>query len=112
MTIGCDDSSSTRSTAKKATSGDYEILVTITQPSDNSSFRVGDSFEFLAVATGGTGTYGWTWTMEGGGHPPRAFTGENVTITFPHTGRYKVTVTVTDSNGIIGKDSIHINIGS
>lgn len=112
LVSGCDKGSSSRSTASKATSGDYEILVTITQPANNSSFRVGDSFEFVAVATGGTGTYGWTWRMEGGGHPSRSYTGETATITFPHTGKYKVTVIVTDSNGITGKDSVNITIGS
>jgi len=114
---GCDSSSSTRTTAKEATSGDYEILVTITQPVDNSRLILGvdhPPVSLRAEATGGLeDTYGWTWVVEGGGHAARSFAGEgdgDAEIEFEHSGQYKITVIVKDRNGITGRDSINVEI--
>jgi hypothetical protein len=114
---GCDSSSSTRSSAKEATSGDYEILVTITQPVNNSRLVLGPDHPpvtLRAEAKGGVeDTYGWTWIVEGGGHAARSFAGESdgdAEIVFEHSGLYKITVIVKDINGITGRDSINVEI--
>jgi hypothetical protein len=110
--ISCEGSSSTRSAAKDATSGDYQINAQILVPADGATvvFISGSSnVTFSASATGGTGTYGFTWTVQGPTTVASA-SGANPTIIFQEVGAHKVSVTVEDSNGIIGTDSVNITV--
>jgi PKD repeat protein len=110
--FGCEGSSSTRSAAKDATSGTYEINAQITAPADGVTvqFINGSSdVSFSATATGGTEPYGFTWDIKG---PTRntSATGQTATITFLEEGDHTIILTVRDSNGITGTDSITITV--
>ena len=62
------EGSDTRSEARSSTSGDYEINVQITTPTDGSTIVFADSettTEFNAVVNGGTEPIGLTWLVKG-----------------------------------------------
>jgi len=61
------------------------------------------------VATGGTGTYNYTWVIQGPTITNTA-TGETPTLNLFETGQHDITVTASDSNGITGRDSITLYV--
>ena len=106
------DGSDTRSTAKSAISGTYEIQTRIIAPVDGSTivFVGGTSnVTFTSSVSGGTEPLGYTWKTEGPTTTNNA-TGSSPTITFLELGDHKVTLTATDSIGLTGLDSITITI--
>ena len=113
LLFGC-DSSDTRSAAKSATSGTYEILVRITSPVNNANvvFVAGESnVTFTASTTGGTAPVTLTWQTQGPTTENTA-TGATPTITFLEIGVHTVTVTAEDTNGVTATDSISITIAT
>lgn len=117
--VGCSGSSSdSRSAAKKATSGPYEIFVTINSPNDGDTVLFSTDgasdpttdVEFSAFAKGGTGTLTYTWTIQGPTVTSTASGQDLAQITFYETGPHKLTVTVKDENGVTGSDSITVFI--
>ena len=110
LLFGC-DSSDTRSAAKSATSGTYEVLVRITAPVNGSTLVTNPQSDvtFSASTSGGTAPITLTWQVKGPTTQNTA-TGDSPTITTLELGVHTVTVTATDSKGITGTDSITINI--
>ena len=116
----CSDSSSTRSQAQSATndSGDYQVRVIIQSPRDGDTiawilnattgeFETDSRWE--ASATGGSGTYSYTWNVVGPNTSISA-TGENPDeITLAENGVLTLTVTAVDSNGLSDSDTIRVN---
>lgn len=103
--------------------GTYNVTLEVTDPSgntDTASFEItvidielpcaafsvsdekpkaGDAVQFKGgKSTDNTGIANWTWTITGPGRDSSAY-GENITISFPITGKYTVKLTVYDEAG-------------
>ena len=95
---------------------------TILTPTDGATFRAGDVISFSGDATdpddGTLPASAYTWNIDflhdGHVHPGQVLTGvKNGTFTIPTTGhdfggntRYRITLTVTDSNGLLDTKSV------
>ncbi|MBW1696530.1 MAG: hypothetical protein JRH18_08240 [Deltaproteobacteria bacterium] len=118
---GCEGSSSTRSAAKDATSGDYEIQLEILSPVDGATVvfvqkegadEPESDVEFTYSTSGGTEPVIVTWLIQGPStsNSSSASADGDATLTFLETGVHKITAVATDSNGITASDSITITI--
>ena len=110
--FSCEGSSSTRSSAVDATSGDYQINAQITAPKSGATVLFVDGVsdvEFLSTATGGKSPYGYTWEVIGP-TTTNTSTGQTGTLTFVERGIHTITLTVIDGNGIIDTDSITVDV--
>src|SRR3989344_4209 len=82
------------------------LVTTITSPSNNSSFRVGQSINFSSKATGGSPSYGFLWNF--GDSTTGA--GANFTKTYTTAGVKTVTLTTTDLSDTQATASIAVTI--
>ncbi|MGY5857998.1 MAG: DUF6345 domain-containing protein [Candidatus Thorarchaeota archaeon] len=101
---------------------EFSPMVNIVTPTDQSSFSLGTEIDFNCTVTNGTGPFTYTWTSDYDGilSDEQAFTNDALAVIekvynasetashglLPHI----ITVTVTDSNGMICRDFIELTI--
>jgi hypothetical protein len=84
------------------------LIVEITS-SDTEGEVAPATFEFEADVTGGTEPYTYSWDFDGEGSSGES-NEQTVSHTFEEAGSYDVGLTVTDSGGEIGSDSMEITV--
>jgi hypothetical protein len=78
---------------------DVPPTATITSPSADESVAAGATVSFSGTGTSSTGSISsYSWVFPGG--TPSTSTSQNPVVTFPTTGVYTVSLTVTDNQGI------------
>lgn len=111
--FACSSSSDTRTQAKAAQSGTYQVVATITAPPDGATIVLeqdGTTDVTVSVsAQGGSGTYGYTWQLQGPTVSSTA-TGQAPAISLFETGTHTFTATVIDSGGLRAVDRITVNV--
>jgi hypothetical protein len=101
---------------------EFSPMVRIRTPSDQSSYNLGDEIIFNCTVTNGIGPFTYTWTSDYDGFlsDEQVFTSDALSVIekvyneseavshglLPHS----ITVTVTDSNGMICRDFIEVTI--
>lgn len=105
-----DSSGNTASDTVQITVNQAQITATITFPGGGSiTITQGDTIDFSASASGGVAPYTYNWSIPNG--TPSSATGQNPpTITFNSVSTATTTLTVTDSNGDTGTDSIVVEV--
>lgn len=116
----CSKSSDTRSEAQNAvnSSGEYQVNATIQSPLDGSTIAwlfnatTGEfetDTEFNASATGGSGSYTFTWVIDGPTTSVQANGEDPDEITLAENGILTITLTVVDSDGLSDSETITVN---
>jgi len=90
-------------------SGSSEVEVSMSSTQSTVSGYVGVSMQFQASASGGTGSYVYSWQFEDG--QLNYNTGETAGCTWYSPGVYQATVKVTDTNGEECTYDTFVNIG-
>ena len=81
----------------------------INSPAAGASINTGDSVDFQGSGTGGNGALSYVWSFPGG--TPSSSTEQNPgSVAFDTVGTYLCTLTVTDSDGYTGSDSVVITV--
>ena len=85
------------------------LTASIESPSNGDVFFAGiDTITFIGNASGGSGSYTYSWDLGNGD----IRTGQSFTYNYSNTGSYIVTLTVTDSASNTATDTVTIQINS
>ena len=79
---------------------------TVSASSNVSSADVNYPIEFSSTPSGGTGSYSYSWTLNG----QQISTSQDFSYSFASSGSYTLTVTVTDSVGVQSSASVTVTI--
>ncbi len=79
---------------------------TVSASSNVSSADVGYPVEFSSTPSGGTGSYSYSWTLNG----KQISTSQDFSHSFSSSGSYTMTVTITDSVGVQSTASVTVDI--
>lgn len=79
---------------------------TVSASSNVSGADVGYPVEFSSTPSGGTGSYSYSWTLNG----KQISTSQDFSHSFSSSGSYSVTVTITDSVGVQSTASVTVDI--
>ena len=79
---------------------------TVSASSNVSSADVNYPIEFSSTPSGGTGSYTYSWTLNG----QQVSTSQDFSYSFSSSGSYTLTVTITDSVGVQSSASVTVNI--
>ncbi len=81
---------------------------TVSASSNVSSADVNYPIEFSSTPSGGTGSYSYSWTLNG----QQISTSQDFSYSFASSGSYTLTVTITDSVGMQSSASVTVTINS
>jgi len=84
------------------------LTASIESPSNGDIFFTGDTITFIGNASGGSGSYTYSWDLGNGD----TRTGQSFTYNYSNTGSYTVILTVTDNASNTATDSILLHIHS
>ena len=81
---------------------------TVSASSNVSSADLNYPIEFSSTPSGGTGSYSYSWTLNG----QQISTSQDFSYSFASSGSYTLTVTITDSVGVQSSASVTVTINS
>ncbi|HNS91089.1 MAG TPA: PKD domain-containing protein, partial [Deltaproteobacteria bacterium] len=85
-----------------------ELIVAIDSPAGDASISEGEAVDFQSTVSGGSAPYVFEWTF---GDGSAGSTDEDPgSITFPQSGTYTCTLSVTDADGTTANISVVVNV--
>jgi PKD repeat protein len=98
-------------------SGEPPLIVSITSPPGDVIINVGESVNFQATASGGTGPYTYVWMYvydwgSGGSGTSTIDEKDPGLITFDKAGIYTFNLTVTDNTGTLVSVAVRVTVQS